>query len=101
MPSERKGKLLPIVSSGDLAGTLKIDQDAQIYVSALAAGNEVKHHTQAHRKTYLFVIEGGVSVNGVKLAGGDQARMVDESELTIQATKDSEIILLDLPELQG
>ena len=101
MPSERKGKLLPIVSSGDLAGTLKIDQDAQIYVSALAAGNEVKHHTQAHRKTYLFVIEGGVSVNGIKLAGGDQARMADESELSIKATKDSEIILLDLPELQG
>ena len=40
-------------------------------------------------------------MNGVKLAGGDQARIADESELTIKAAKDSEIILLDLPELQG
>ena len=99
-PSERKGKLLPIVSSGDLAGTLKIDQDAQIYVSSLAAGTELKHSTQPHRKTYLFTIEGEVAVNGVKLAGGDQARIADESELKIKATKDSEIILLDVPELK-
>jgi len=99
-PSEREGKLLPIVSSGDQAGTLKIDQDAQIYVSSLAAGSELKHATQPQRKTYLFTIEGEVAVNGVKLAGGDQARIADESELNIKATKDSEVILLDVPELK-
>lgn len=100
-PSERKGTLLPIVSSGDLAGTLKIDQDAQIYVAALAAGNEVKHQTELHRKTYLFAIEGEVTVNGIKLAGGDQARIAEESELSIKAARNSEIILLDVPELQN
>jgi hypothetical protein len=94
------GKLLPIVSSGDLAGTLKIDQDAQIYVSSLAAGTEVKHQTQPERRPYLFAIDGEVSVNGVKLAKGDQARIAGESELTIKAAKDSEIILLDVPELK-
>ena len=99
-PAERKGKLLPIVSSGDVAGTLKIDQDARIYVSALAAGNEVKHQTQPERRPYLFAIDGEVSVNGVKLAKGDQARIAGESELTIKAAKDSEIILLDVPELK-
>jgi redox-sensitive bicupin YhaK (pirin superfamily) len=99
-PSEREGKLLPIVSNGDQAGTLKIDQDAQIYVSSLAAGSELKHATQPQRKTYLFTIEGEVAVNGVKLAGGDQARIAEESELKIKATKDSEIILLDVPELK-
>jgi redox-sensitive bicupin YhaK (pirin superfamily) len=99
--SERQGKLLPIVSSGDVAGTLAIDQDAQIYVSNLAAGNEVSHHTRPHRKAYFFAIKGQVAVNGVKLAAGDQARIADESVLSIKAAKDSEIILLDLPELQN
>ncbi|MGD0222385.1 MAG: pirin family protein [Terriglobia bacterium] len=98
-PSERKGKLLPIVSGGDIAGTLAIDQDAQIYVSALPAGGEVKHQSQPDRKVYVFAIEGEVSVNGVKLAGGDQARVADEPELSIKAAKDSELILLDLPGL--
>jgi len=98
-PSERKGKLLPIVSGGEIEGTLAIDQDAQIYVSALPADTEVKHQSRPNRKTYIFAIEGEVSVNGVKLAGGDQARIADEPALSIKAAKDSEIILLDLPEL--
>jgi len=100
-PAERKDKLLPIVSGGELAGTLTIDQDAQIYVSALAAGSEVKHQSRPQRKAYIFAIEGEVAVNGVKLAAGDQARIADESALGIKAAKDSEIILLDLPELQN
>ncbi len=99
-PAERQGKLLPIVSSGDIKGTLKIDQDAQIYVSSLAIGGELKHPTQPERRPYLFAIDGEVLVNGVKLAKGDQARIAGESELTIKAAKDSEIILLDVPELK-
>jgi len=99
-PAEQKGNLLPIVSGGEIADTLKIDQDAQIYVSALPAGSEVKHQSQPNRKAYIFAIEGDISVNGVKLAKGDQARIADESELSIQAAKDSELILLDLPEVR-
>jgi len=98
--SERKGKLLPVVSSGELEGTLPIDQDAQIYVSAVPAGAEVQHQSRPNRKAYVFVIEGKVSVNGVNLAQGDQARIAEEPGLSIKAAKDSEIILLDLPELQ-
>ncbi len=101
MPAERQSKLLPVVSSGELAGTLTIDQDAQIYVSALPAGGEVKHQSRPHRKAYLFVIEGELSVNGTPLGAGDQARIADETELNIKASKDSELILLDLPDLRG
>ena len=100
-PAERGGKLLPVVSNGDLAGTLKIDQDAQIYISALPAGGEVKHSSRPQRKAYLFAIEGEVSVNGKTLEAGDQARLADEHELSIKAPKDSEFILLDLPELRN
>jgi hypothetical protein len=59
----------------------------------------VKYQSQPDRKVYVFAIEGEVSVNGVKLAGGDQARVADEPELSIKAAKDSELILLDLPGL--
>ena len=99
-PAERNGELLPVVSGGEIAGTLTIDQDAQIYVSALPAGSEVKHQSKPHRKAYVFAIEGEFSVNGKKLAKGDQARIDEEAELNIRAAKDSEFILLDLPELE-
>jgi hypothetical protein len=98
--AERQGKLLPIVSSGEIEGTLKIDQNAQIYVSALPARREVKRQSRPNRKAYLFVMEGGLTVNGAPLKAGDQARIADETELKIKAVKDSELILLDLPELQ-
>ncbi len=94
---ERSGKLLPVVSSGDLPGTLAIDQDAAIYLSALKNGEEVTHPSRAERKAYLFVIEGGVTVDGEALAAGDQARIADVTDLRVRATKDAELILLDLP----
>jgi redox-sensitive bicupin YhaK (pirin superfamily) len=97
--AERRGKLLPVVSEGDLAGTLRIDQDAQIYVAALAAGQEVVHRSRPGRKAYLFAISGTVSVNGTELKPGDQARIADETELKIRAIQDAELILLDLPEV--
>jgi quercetin 2,3-dioxygenase len=95
----RQGKLLPVVSSGDVAGTLAIDQDAQIYVSALAPGEKVRHASRAARKAYAFVIGGKVTLNGQPLAAGDQARIADETELRLEAAEDSELILLDLPEI--
>ena len=95
---ERGGKLLPVVSSGDRDGTLHIDQDAQIFVSALKSADKVVHQSRLGRKGYLFVIEGGVSLNGATLAKGDQARIENEKELNLEAKQDSELILLDLPE---
>lgn len=94
----RTGKLLPVVSAGDLAGTLSIDQDAQIYVSRLKAGAQAVHQSRLGRKGYLFLIGGALEVNGKALAPGDQARIAEEPRLTLQAGQDSELILLDLPE---
>jgi redox-sensitive bicupin YhaK (pirin superfamily) len=45
----------------------------------------------------LFVIDGEIDLNGKKLAAGDQARIVDETELKLTAASDAELILLDLP----
>src|SRR5579863_1826733 len=98
---EQHGKLLPIVSSGEIAGTLTIDQDAQIYVASLKRGEQVAHQSRPGRKAYMFAIDGELKVNGVALAKGDQARAADERELKIQAAQDSELILLDLPEVNG
>lgn len=95
--ADRSGILLPVVSPGEIPGTLAIDQDATIYVSALQGGQTVVHTSRAGRKAYLFVIGGGLIANGIRLTAGDQARIADESELALQAEGDAELILLDLP----
>ena len=71
-PADREGKLLPVVSSGNVAGTLAIDQDATIYVSRLGAGQSVTHDSATGRHGYLFVIDGSLTLNGRKLSAGDQ-----------------------------
>jgi redox-sensitive bicupin YhaK (pirin superfamily) len=96
-PEDRRGILLPVVSAGDIPGTLSIDQDATIYVSALRGGQTVAHKSRVGRKAYLFVIEGRLTVNGDTLKAGDQARIADDPEFTLQAKEDAQLILLDLP----
>ncbi len=95
--AERRGILLPVVSAGDVQGTLAIDQDATIHVSSLRAGQAVVHRSRAGRKAYLFVIGGALAVNGTPLGPGDQARIADEPELNLAAAQEAELILLDLP----
>ena len=108
--AEREGKLLPVASGSPAdssraqsrealakAGALKIHQDATVYVSALSAGQEVAHELAPGRRAYLFVMEGKVMLNGRPLEAGDQARVTDESKLTLAATEASDLLLIDLP----
>jgi len=97
--ADRTNRLLPVVSPDDakVDGSLTIDQDARIYVSSLVSGKAVTHASGPGRHAYFFVIDGEVELNGQVLKAGDQARVADETSLTIKAAKDSELILLDLP----
>jgi redox-sensitive bicupin YhaK (pirin superfamily) len=97
--ADRQNRLFPVVSPVDakVEGSLTIDQDASIYVSSLDAGKTVTHSAKPGRHAYFFVIDGEVELNGQKLTSGDQARIADETSLTIKADKDSELMLLDLP----
>ena len=102
-PAQRAGKWLPVVSATDgPAGseTLKIDQDATIYVASLKPGEQVEHRSPAPgRLAYLFVIDGAVTLNGdTKLSGGDQARIeLADPTLTVRGDERAEVILIDLP----
>lgn len=96
--AHRQDRLLPVVSGGEIPGTLIIDQDAAIYLSRLSAGKKVTHESRPGRKGYLFVMEGSVTLNGAALAKGDQARLDGETRIEMEAKKDAEFIFLDLPQ---
>lgn len=94
---QRRGKLLPVVSSGETPDTLTIDQDATIYISSLPAGHSIQQPMTARRRGYLFLIGGRIQLNGLSLHPGDQARIADETQLEIHSESDAELIFLDLP----
>lgn len=93
---EKRGKLRLIASKDAAEGSVKINQDAKLFVSLLAPGQAVTHDLPANRHAWLQVAKGEVELNGQKLSQGDGAAISEEQRLTIQGTKDSEVLLFDL-----
>ncbi len=93
---EKQGKLRLIASPDGKDGSVTVHQDASLYVSLLAPGQEVKHGLDKGRYAWLQVAKGAVELNGKSLNQGDGTAISDERQLTIKGTQDSEILLFDL-----
>jgi redox-sensitive bicupin YhaK (pirin superfamily) len=96
-PAATEGRLLPVVSGTGTDGTLRIDQDATMYVARLAPGQAVTHRLARGRRAYLFVIGGEAIVDAERLSAGDQARITGVDRLTIEAGTATHLMLIDLP----
>ncbi len=98
-PEERVNQLQTLVSpiEKEDAG-LKIHQDAWIYRTTLQAGNNIEHtiHSENHG-AYVFVINGSVTANGQKLNKRDAAGISDTNILTLNATEDSDVLIVEVP----
>jgi quercetin 2,3-dioxygenase len=93
---EKQGQLRLIASPDTKDGSVKINQDARLYVTLLKPGEEVTHTLGKNRHGWLQVAKGGVELNGQKLEQGDGAAISDEQKLAIKGTRDSEVLLFDL-----
>jgi quercetin 2,3-dioxygenase len=94
--AEKRGKLRLIASPDGKDGSVTIHQDAKLYVSLLAPGQEVKHELDKGRYAWLQIAKGAAELNGKPLSQGDGAAVSEEQKLTIKGTKDAEILLFDL-----
>ena len=94
--SEKRGQLRLIASRDGANGSVKINQDASLFVSLLSPGDEVKHALGEKRHAWVQVAQGEVELNGEKLLQGDGAAVSDETALTIKGAKDAEVLLFDL-----
>jgi hypothetical protein len=95
--ADKQGRLRLVASPDGADGSVRIHQDARMYVSRLAPGQSLSAELAAGRLGYLHLVRGAVTVNGERLAGGDAAKVRDESRLAIGAEGDSELLLFDLP----
>jgi redox-sensitive bicupin YhaK (pirin superfamily) len=81
-----------------------IHQDANLYIARLDSGTSVKQTMGAGRHAWLQVARGSVMLNGlrdghtngIQLKAGDGAALSNESEIRVQATESSEVLLFDL-----
>lgn len=94
---EQKNRLLPVVSGGQLADTLHIQQDAIIYLATLENGKEIIHNCDENRKLFLFCIKGSISLNDqFPLREGDSARITDTAELAMQSSADAQLLMIEM-----
>ena len=93
---EKQGRLRLIASRDGKDGSVRINQDAELFVTLLGPGQEVQHSFGPNRYGWLQVAKGAIEVNGTKLNQGDGAAISDEKSLTLKGDKDAELLLFDL-----
>jgi redox-sensitive bicupin YhaK (pirin superfamily) len=92
---DRTDTLLEVIS-GEGGDAVLVHQDAHVFVSRLTSGRSVNHSLPDGRGAYLYVISGDVSVNGERMETGAAAQIVEERQISVEATSDSELILVDV-----
>jgi redox-sensitive bicupin YhaK (pirin superfamily) len=93
---ERRGVLRLVASPDGRDGSISINQDASLYMSTLADGEQVVHQMEG-RKAYMQVLKGKALLDGQPLEAGDGARIQDLSSIRIEAAGHAEVLLFDLP----
>ena len=96
-PDEEKRGRLRLVASPDAAdGSVRIHQDARLYATLLAPGEEVTHALAPGRHAWVHVARGKASLNGQPLEAGDGAAVSAEERLALRGDGHAEVLLFDL-----
>jgi redox-sensitive bicupin YhaK (pirin superfamily) len=93
---DRAGRLLEVLNP-EGKDALTVHQDARVYISSLADGEQVEHRLGAGRGAYVYFIEGEATIGGEAVRTGDAAMVEGKAVVTIVATHPTELILVDVP----
>ncbi|MDZ4785179.1 MAG: pirin family protein [bacterium] len=84
-----------IASENAVESAVTIHQDAKIYASRIAKGEEISH-ALTMPYAWLQVAQGEVELNGTVLQAGDGAQIEDEKQIIVKATRETEVILFEM-----
>ena len=85
-----------LVSPDGAQGSVTIGQDARIWRLNLNPAHDARLPLAPGRMSWVQVIHGAVSVNGLALAAGDGAALKEESDVEVVASQESELLVFDL-----
>ena len=93
--NDRTGKFSVLASGDPTDDALTINADARVLGATLNAGESLTYSLGEGRHAYLVPAVGAVEVNGVPLNARDGAAIRDETEITITAKVDAELVMVD------
>lgn len=85
------------VSPNGRDGSLPIRQDALLYKADLRAGEVIRHKFSVDRCAWMHVARGELELNGRIVKSGDGAALEGLSTLEIQAVKNSQAVMWEMP----
>lgn len=92
-----RNQLVAVASGQNKNGAISIRTNSTIYLSKLDANQTIKHQLENDQGLFVYLKQGKLTINGVELEKEDQARIMDEPDILIKATEDSEFIAIDVP----
>jgi redox-sensitive bicupin YhaK (pirin superfamily) len=93
---DKKNKLKLVVSKDARDGSLKINQDIDIYACVLSENNSLSQNIEG-RKAWLQLATGEIEVNGIKLKQGDGLALNEENDIVIKSLgKESEFVIFSM-----
>ncbi|MDX6766183.1 MAG: pirin family protein [Candidatus Methylacidiphilales bacterium] len=95
---EKLNRLHPILSPDGREGSVTLQQDAVVYASILEPGRRVTHALPSPRQAWIQIVRGALKLNGQTLGTGDGAAVEGETDLLLEASEESEFLLIDLPD---
>jgi len=85
-----------VASKSGREGSLRINQDADLWLAKFSNGETVTHELKPKRHAWVQVAEGNVTLNGQPLNGGDAAAVSGESKLELVGKGKAQVLVFDL-----
>jgi len=97
-PEDRQNQLQTVVSPEKDGENIWINQDAWFSLGSLKSGfSEAYKMHKPGNGVYAFVLEGDVEIDGEKLSKRDGIGISETDTVSIKATSDAEILLMEVP----
>jgi redox-sensitive bicupin YhaK (pirin superfamily) len=97
-PAEKRGRLRLMAGPDPQGGAARINQDARMYATVLAAGESVTAPIAGGRSAWIQCVTGNAEVNGLAIKAGDGVAVSDEAEVVLRGADSAgaELLLFDL-----
>jgi quercetin 2,3-dioxygenase len=92
---DRKNRWLHMVSDRQGQAPIKINQDANLFVTSIDSQKEIDFVVESGRQAYLIQIEGNSQVNDFELGEKDAMEVIDEP-LKIRAVNLSHLMIIEM-----
>ncbi len=102
--ADKRGRLRLIISPDARDGSLRIQQDTNVYAGLFDGDESATLTLDGNRHAYMHVARGNVELNGAKLEAGDGVRLRNPQTLKLAAGKNAEVLVFvlrpqELPQL--